>query len=140
MWCWNETAGNESQTIFSFWSSEKRRKGFLKINDSVKYSLQRWKIYHPCVIQSPIENDYIKIKLDGGNGWVKNKLHKKFLLQVSVHELHIYMQKICYWFFMAYDRKGLVCISDSDRRLLLPPQSWKMTQHHQIVCCYKIWI
>ena len=41
----------------SFWSSAKRHKGFPKINDTVNYSIQKWIIYHPSVIQSPIAND-----------------------------------------------------------------------------------
>ena len=42
---------------FSFWSSAKHRKIFSKIDDSVKYYLQKWVISHPRVIQFPIAND-----------------------------------------------------------------------------------
>ena len=54
----------EAKDDCSFWSSGKRRKGFSKINNSVNSSLQRWIIYHPRIIQYPIENDYITVKFD----------------------------------------------------------------------------
>ena len=72
---------------------------FSKINDSVKYSLQKWIIYHSHLIKYPIVNDYIAVKFDDGNGGVKTELRHKLLLRVSVCELHIDMQKICYWVF-----------------------------------------
>ena len=49
----------------SSWSSEKCHKGFSKINNSVKFTLQKWIIYHSNMIQSPIENDHIKGMFDG---------------------------------------------------------------------------
>ena len=76
-----------------FCSSEKRREGFAKINDSVKSSLKKWIISHPQVIQYPITNDYIKVKRV-----MKTEICQKVLLQVSVCELHIDTKK-CYWFF-----------------------------------------
>ena len=79
----------KSKQYFSFWSSAKHRKGFSKINDSVKSSLQKWIISHPHVIQYAITNDYITVKFDDGNGGVKTEIRQEVLLQVSVHELHI---------------------------------------------------
>ena len=46
----------------SFWSSAKFRKGFSKINDTVKDEFQEWIIPHPHVITYPIVNDYITVK------------------------------------------------------------------------------
>ena len=40
----------------SFWLSEKHRKGFSKINDSVKSSLQKCMESHQHVIKYPIKN------------------------------------------------------------------------------------
>ena len=73
----------------SFWSSEKCRKGFSKINYSVKFALQKWIIYHPHVIQYTIANDYIKVRFYDGHVGVKTKLCQNVLIQVSVRELHI---------------------------------------------------
>ena len=78
----------------SFWSSAKPRKGFSKINYSVKYSLQRWIISHPHVIQSHISNDCITVKFDGENGGVNTELLQKVILRVSVRELHTYILKM----------------------------------------------
>ena len=44
----------------SFWSSSKRRKGFSKIDDSVKSLIQKEIIYNPNVNQYNIANYYIK--------------------------------------------------------------------------------
>ena len=57
----------KSKKDYSFRLSGKRRKGFSNINNSVKSYLQKWIIYHPNLIQSPIENDYITVKFDDGN-------------------------------------------------------------------------
>ena len=84
-------------------SSVKNCKGLSKINDSVKSSLQKWIISHPHVIISTIKNDYITVKFDDGNRVVKTELRHKTLFQVSVHELHINMQKKATDFSMEYD-------------------------------------
>ena len=74
-----------------FCSSEKRRKIFAKINDSVKSSLKKWIISHPHVIKYSIANDYISVKFDYGNGRVNTELRQKVLLQVYVCELHTHI-------------------------------------------------
>ena len=78
---------------YSFWSYEKWCKGFSKINDNVKSSLQKWIIYHPHMIQSTIVNYYITVNFYDKNGGVNTELCHKVLLQVSVHELHIEILK-----------------------------------------------
>ena len=42
-------------------------------------------MHHPQVVQSPIVNDSLKVKIDGHN---ELQLVPKLLLQVSVRELH----------------------------------------------------
>ena len=42
-------------------------------------------MYHPQVVQSPIVNDGLKVKIDGHT---EPQLVPKFLLQVSIRELH----------------------------------------------------
>ena len=42
-------------------------------------------MHHPQVVQSPIVNDCLKVKIDGHT---ERKLVTKLLLQVSVRELH----------------------------------------------------
>ena len=79
-----------------FWSSTRRCKGFSKTNDSVKYSIQNWIIYHPHVIKYPISNDYITVNCYDGIRGLKTEIRQKVILQVSVRELHIEMLKICY--------------------------------------------
>ena len=67
------------------------------------------------MIQYPIANRYIKVNFYNGYGGVKTELSNKFLLQVSVHELHIYMLKIyATGFSEEYYDKRLFCIIDSD--------------------------
>ena len=42
-------------------------------------------MHHPQVVQSPIENDCLKVKIDG---YTEPQLVPKLLLHVSVRELH----------------------------------------------------
>ena len=94
-------------------SSAKCSKGFSKLNDSVKSSLQKCIIYHPCVIQSPIENYYITVKSDDGIIVVQTEIRHKLLLQLSVRELHIeILEKDATGFSMACNKKGISRISD----------------------------
>ena len=77
----------------SCWSSTKRCKGFSKINDTVKYELQKGVISYTHVIISPIANDYITINFDYLITGVNTELRQKVFLQMYVRELHIDMQK-----------------------------------------------
>ena len=72
-----------------FWSSEKRHKGFKRINDKVKSSLQKLTLSHTDMIWYPIVNDYIKLRLYEIYEGAKTQLRQKVLLQVSLHDLHI---------------------------------------------------
>ena len=44
---------------------KKKRKGHSKISEEIKNSLYNWIIHHPQVVQSTIENDCLKVKMDG---------------------------------------------------------------------------
>ena len=107
--------------IVLFWSSEKWRKRFSKIDNIVKYDFKKWILSHPYVIQHSFANDYIMVKLYDRNGWAKTELHQKVILQVSVRGTNKEMQKKDdTGFSMAYDEKGIVYISDSVLQLILP--------------------
>ena len=46
---------------------QKNQKGHSKISEELSKSLYNWIIHHPQVVQSPIENDCLKVKIDGYN-------------------------------------------------------------------------
>ena len=48
----------------SLWTKKTKRKGHSKINEKIKRNLYIWITRHPQVVQSPISNDYLKVKLD----------------------------------------------------------------------------
>ena len=66
--------GTESKKIFSLWLSAKFPIGFSRVNDCVKYELQKILLSHTHVIESPISNDYIELKLYEGNGREKTEI------------------------------------------------------------------
>ena len=109
------------------------------INDSVHSDLQKWMIFHPFVIHSPIINDNIRVELNDWNIGENIELHQKVLLKVYVHEIHIFMlKKYATGFSMAYDEKIFFCMNDYGFQLLLSLQLLKMKHHHTIQCCFKI--
>ena len=67
------------------WALKKNRKWNLKIDEQINKSLYNLIIHHPQVVQSPIVNDYLKVKIDGHT---EPQLVPKLLLQVYVIELH----------------------------------------------------
>ena len=44
---------------------ETKAKMALKISEETRKSLYNWIIHHPQVVQSPIANDFLKVKIDG---------------------------------------------------------------------------
>ena len=54
-------------------------------SEKIKKYFYNWIINHPKVVQSPIVNDCLKVKIDG---YTEPQLVPKLLLQVSVRELH----------------------------------------------------
>ena len=71
--------------INSPWELKQKRKGNSKIDEQIKKSLYNWNIHHPQVVQSPIVNDCLKVKINGHN---EPQLVPKLLFRVSVRELH----------------------------------------------------
>ena len=74
-------------------------------------------------MQYTTTNDIIKVNLDGRNLGTKTELRQKVLIQVSVREPHIDMlNKYPTGFYISYDRKILVCFSDSTLQIILLPK------------------
>ena len=64
---------------------ENKEKGNSRIDEQIKKSLYNWIMHHPKVVQSPIVNNDMKVKMDGHT---EPKLVPELLLQVSVREPH----------------------------------------------------
>ena len=84
LWLQN-TNVNPLKVGSNLWTKKTKRKGHSKINDRIKRNFYTWITRHPKVIQSPISNDCLKVMLDDQT---EPQLVPKFLLQVSVRELH----------------------------------------------------
>ena len=63
------------------WALKQNRKVDSKIYEQIKKSLCNWIMHHPQVMQSPIFNDCMNVKLDGNT---EPQLDQKLLLHVSV--------------------------------------------------------
>ena len=63
------------------WSLKQKRKGHSKIIEQINKSLYNWIMHHPQVVQSPIFNDCMKVKI---YSYTELQLVPKLLLQVSV--------------------------------------------------------
>ena len=103
------------------WSLKKKQKCNSKINEQIKKSPYNCIMQHPQVVQSPIFNDCLKLKIDGP---AELQLVPKLLLRVSVRELHNNLVS-------DVDNGGIkeerdeddnIIISNSTLRSLLPPQ------------------
>ena len=67
----------------------------------------------PTFIQSPIENNYRKIKLYDVNLVTNTELHHEVLFQLSFHELYMeILNKYSTWFSMEYNEKVRIHICD----------------------------
>ena len=64
---------------------KQNRTGNSKINDQINKSPYKLIMHHPQVVQSPIVNGCLKVKIDGHN---EPQLVPNVLLQVSIRELH----------------------------------------------------
>ena len=84
-------------------------------------------MHHPQVVQSPIVNDCLMVKIDG---YTEPQPVPKLLLKVSVRELHnnIVSGKKYGGLKEARDEDDNIIISDSTLRSLLPPQLKKCRQ------------
>ena len=67
------------------WALKQKRKGNCKINEQINKSLYKWIMHHTQVVQSPISNYCLKVKIDG---YTELQLVPKLLLHVSVREIH----------------------------------------------------
>ena len=84
-------------------------------------------MHHPQVIQSPIVNDFLKVKIDGHT---EPQLVPKLLLQVSVRELNKNLVSATIYGGLKearYEDDNII-ISSSTLRSLLPPQIKKCCQ------------
>ena len=60
---------------------KQKRKWHSKISEEIRKSLYNWIINNPQFWQSPIVNDFLKVKIDG---YSEPQLVPKLLLQVSI--------------------------------------------------------
>ena len=63
----------------------KKRKFNSKIDEQIKKSLYKWIMHHPQIVQSPIVDDFLKVKLDGHT---EPQMVPKLSLRLSFRELH----------------------------------------------------
>ena len=112
---------------------EKNRKGDSKMNDQIKISLYNWIMHHPQVVQLPIVNDFLKVKI---GGHTEPQLVPYFLLQVSVRELHnsLVSDTDNGGIKEARDAEDNIIISDSTSCSLFPPQFKEMSSIYKVIC------
>ena len=67
------------------WALKQNQKGNSQIHEQIKKPLYNWIIHHPQVVQSPIVNVFLKMKMDG---YTEPQIVPKLLLHVSVRELY----------------------------------------------------
>ena len=117
----------------SQWIKKIKRKGHSKTNYQIKLKLYLWIKRHTQVFQSPISNDCIKVMFDYQK---EPQQVPKFLLQVSVRELHnsLVSDPIYGGLKDARDEDGNIIISDYTLRSLLPPQLKKMSARFKFMC------
>ena len=84
-------------------------------------------MHHPQVLQSPISNDCLKVKIDG---YTEPQIVPGLLFKVSVRELHNNLVSATKdgGLKEAIDEDDNIIISDSTLRSLLPPQLKKCRQ------------
>ena len=111
---------------------KQNRKGNSKIDEQIKKSLYKWIIHHPQVVQLPIVNDCLKVKIDGH---AEPQLVTKMLLQVSVRELHnkLVISTIDVGLKESRDEDDNIIIIDYKLCSVLPPQLKKTHQDSRYV-------
>ena len=90
-------------------------------------------MHHPQVVQSPIVNDCLKVKIDG---YTETQIVPKFLYQVSIRELHNNLVSSTKYGGLKEERDEYdhIIISDSTLRSLLSPQLKKMSSRYKVMC------
>ena len=93
-------------------------------------------MHNPQVVQLPIVNGCLKIKIDGHN---EPQLFPLLLLQVSVRELHNNLVSDTYngGIKEAIGAENNIIISDSTLCSLLPPQLKKISSRYKVMCGYE---
>ena len=110
-----------------------KRRGHTKINDFLKIALYNFILQNPQVVQSPIDNDCIKLYIDGQG---EPELFPKLLFQVSVRELNNIMAIPPEEGVLkeAREEEDNIIISDSTLRNILPPQLNNMADQYKVLC------
>ena len=105
----------------TLWEKKTKRNGNWEINDQINKSLYNWIICHPQVLQSPIFNDCLKVKI---YGHTRPQMVPKLLLKVSVRDLHnsIVSNPGDGGIKEARYANNNIIISNSTLRSLFPPQ------------------
>ena len=90
-------------------------------------------MHHPQVVQSPIVNDCLKVKIDGHT---EPQLAQKYLLRVSVRELHnnLVSDRDNGGPKELRDTENYIFISDYTLHSLLPTQFKKMSSRYNVMC------
>ena len=89
-------------------------------------------MHHPQAVQSPIENDFLKVKIDG---YTEPKPVPNFLFHVSTRELHnnlVSAKKYGRLKKARYEDYNII-ISDYTLRSLLPPQYKKTSSIYKVM-------
>ena len=121
------------------WALKKKRKGQSRISEKINNYLYKSIIHHLQVMQSPIANDCLKVKMDG---YTEPKLVPNFLLQVSVRELHNNIVSATKYGGLkeAIYEDNNILISDSTLCSLLPPQFKNILSIYKVMCCCECFI
>ena len=95
-----------------------------------------WITRHPQVFQSPISNDCLKVMFDDKT---EPQLVPKFLLQVSVRELHNILVSDPNDIGLKYsrDEDDNIIISYFKLCYLFPPQLKQMSAYYKVMCGYE---
>ena len=103
------------------WALKQKQKVNSKIGEQIMKSLYNQIMHHPQVLQSPIINNCLKMKIDGHT---EPKPVPKLLLQVFFRELHnnLVSNTDNSWPKEARYAENNIIISDSTLSSLLPPQ------------------
>ena len=111
-----------SGTVFS---QVVKSKGYNKVDQDLIDKVYSFIENHPNVIQSPIMNDYVRVK-DKTDPSVIHKV-PKMLLQISIRELHNDVLEQ----LPEASKDGIPLVSDTKLREMIPPQVKKMTDRYK---------
>ena len=117
-----------SLTAGTIFSQVVKRKGWTKVNKDLEEKVYSFIENHPNVVQSPMMNDYVRVK-DKSDPSVVHKL-PKLLLQVSIRELHNDLLEQV----PEASKDGVPLVSDTKLREMMPPQVKKMTERYKEIC------